>query len=117
MAYLEIDLFRFIFQRLPPLELVLLQDYNLRDTLFSSNFVNEEKFGQVHWLGEGGYLCLPVRSFFGLLADGIYCKWQPRHMLMRMHKEKFHHHFPLNSRQLMPEKMVAVFDELLKDVL
>ena len=40
-----------------PLELVLLQDCNLHDTLFSSNFVNVEKIGD--YLHCQGHLFLP----------------------------------------------------------
>ena len=113
-------IFFILFQRLP-LELVSLQDYNLCNTLFSSSFVNDEKIGQVHWLGEGDYLCCQEDLFLDsspteFSANGSLLAHAYRHMPMRMRKEEFHHHFPFNSRHLTPIKMAAVFDQLLKDV-
>ena len=112
----------FLFQRLP-LELLLLQDYNLCDTLFSSIFVNEEKFGPKYIGLVKETICVARETFFwaprwqNLVQMAASLLLAHQRMPMHMCKEKFHHRFPFNSRQLMPVKTVAIFDELLKDVL
>ena len=52
---------------------------------------------------------LPGRPFFRLLTDGINANGS------LLEQDEFHHNFPFNSRQLMPVKTTAVFDELLKE--
>ena len=75
----------------------------------------EKKFAQVHWLGEGGYLCCQRSLFLGsspteFSANSSLLAHAHRHMP----KEEFHHHFNFNSRQLTPIKTAAIFYELLK---
>ena len=98
-----IDGERLFYSKGIPLELDLLQVYILCHTLFSSTFVNEE-------LSLDMYISLVKMtiSFVRELCFGLLCQWNLVHVLMYMRKEEFHHHFPVNPRQLTPIKMAVL---------